>query len=268
MPLILHTNSTKKYAKIIAKEYDNAKLINILTIKKPEPQNDPIVIGIGGGKVIDYAKVMVGNNRAIVIPTTAAGAAVTSHAVYWDQETKRKTNIQTKIPKVRIEPSFLETLPKGIIQATSYDALGHALDSYWSKKATEKSKELSRKAHDIITKQIDNGYNDLVKLIKAGNIAGTVMEITGTNMTHAISYPLTALYGISHGMAVGWAIPFCSEYQECDLHIPNLEVRLDEIKQDRDFIKKIAKEAMTYSKIHDAEKDITKSQLIKLLEGK
>ncbi|MFW6130201.1 MAG: iron-containing alcohol dehydrogenase [Atribacterota bacterium] len=265
MPLIIHSKSTKEFAKQIAKEYNNTKLIDINTIKKPKPQNDEIVVGIGGGKVIDYAKVIAGENRAIAIPTTAAGAAATSHAVYWDPISKRKIDIPTKLPKLRIEPEFLNNLPIEIMKSTTYDALAHALDSYWSKKATKESKNLSKKAHSILIKQIENDHNDMVKMIQAGNIAGKAIEITGTNMTHALSYPLTALYDIPHGIALGWVIPPCASYQQCDLRIPLLDVELSRIKKDKAFIERVATEAMTYKKIHDANKDITKQQLIELL---
>jgi len=268
MPLIIHSSSTKKYAEKIAKEYKNPQLIHIKTIKKPRPQKDPIVIGIGGGKVLDYAKVIAGENPATLIPTTASGAAATDHAVYWDTETQRKIDIPTKQPKIRIEPSFLKKLPKNILKQTSYDALAHTLDSYWSKKANKESIDLSKKAHKIIIKQIKNNYNNVPELIKAGNLAGKAINITGTNMTHAISYPLTAIYKIPHGKALGWLIPICAEYQECTLEIPEIKTKLEKIKINKNFINKVASEAMTYKKIHDAKKDITKKQLIKLLEKK
>ena len=98
-------------------------------------------------------------------------------------------------------------------------------------------------------------------------MAGAAIDITGTNMTHAISYPLTALYGVPHGLSVGWATHPCAEYQECDLHIPDFDVTLEGINMDKKFIKLITKEAMTYSKIHDAKKDITEKQLMELLEN-
>ena len=98
--------------------------------------------------------------------------------------------------------------------------------------------------------------------------SGTAIDITGTNITHAISYPITALYGISHGLAVGWTVHPSAEYQRCDLNIPNFEVNFEGINIDKKFIETISKEAMTYSKIHDAKRDITEERLIKLLENK
>ncbi len=264
MPLIIHSKSTKEYAKTIAKEYNSVKLIDVSTIKIPKSQNDPVVVGIGGGKVIDYAKVMAGNTRSIAIPTTMTGASATSHAVVWNRETKRKIDIPTEKPILRIELSFLESLPKKILKETAYDALGHVLDSYWSKKATKESTRLSKRAYSMIMSQIKDNFDNPVEWIEAGHIAGCAMEITGTNMIHALSYPLTLIYNIPHRLAVEWAIPFCVKYQECDLYVPDLKAELNNVGMN---IKIIAKEAMKHQKIHNAKKDITEKELIKLLSG-
>jgi len=265
VPLIIFSNSTKKYAKRMAEEYDNCTLKNVNDIKSPilGGTKHKTVFGIGGGKVIDYAKIYAVPNRAIAIPTTAAGAASTSHAVYWDTK-KKKLNIPTKKPIVLINKKYIN-LSNEMAKMTSYDALAHALDSYWSKKATKASKILSIKAFEMVKNQIINNYPDKVELIKAGNIAGEAIEITKTNMTHAISYPLTAFYNIPHGLAAGMAIKPSAKHQKCELNIPDIDIKLKGIKKDNEFIETIAKEAMTYSKIQDGNYSITLEELIKLL---
>jgi len=86
-------------------------------------------------------------------------------------------------------------------------------------------------------------------------------------MSHAVSYPLTSIYGISHGLAVGWALYPCYIYQECPLNIPDFNILLPGIfNMNNDFFRTVAHEAMSYDKIHDARRDITERQLIKLLE--
>ena len=52
---------------------------------------------------------------------------------------------------------------------------------------------------------------DNFDLIKAGHIAGNAIEITGTNLLHSLSYPLTGHYGVSHGMALGYFLPKISK---------------------------------------------------------
>lgn len=242
--------------------------MDVNTINVPEPQLEyEIVIGIGGGKVIDYAKILAGDNAAIAIPTTAAGAALTSHAVFWDMIRKKKMDVPTKKPKLIMRTDFLQDIPKTVIKKTCYDALGHALDSYWSKKRNTKSKYLSIKAHKLLIASIKKNFQNTYDIINAGNIAGEAIEITGTNMTHAISYPLTATYNIEHGIAVGCAIQPSYQWQKCDLELPSLNISINQIDKNEKFFKTIAMGAMSYSKIHDAISDITESELIKLLKN-
>ena len=271
MHLIVHSKSTKGFAEDYARKnsLQLVELVDVNTIKEPKPIENRIVVGIGGGKVIDYAKILAGNKPCIAIPTTAAGAASTSHAVYWDPKKKRKTNIKTQLPEVHIECEYVQTLTENMLHETLYDAMGHIFDSYWSKNATLDSTFFSRQAHKWLMNYIDKDENkrDNIDVVQIGNMAGKAIEITKTNMAHAISYPLTALYGISHGMAVGWALRPCHDWQHCDLELPPVDISLDGINEDDAFLETIVKEAMTYDKIHDGKKDITEKELKSLLEA-
>ena len=175
-------------------------------------------------------------------------------------------DIPTKKPKLVMRDDFLKDIPLSVIKKTCYDALGHAFDSFWSKKSTSKSRSLSIKAHELLISSIKNNFQNNYEIIKAGNIAGEAIEKTGTNMTHAISYPLTAIYHIDHGLAVGCAIQPSYQWQECELELPSLDISTNQIIKNEKFYKTIAMEAMSYSKIHNAKKDITESELVKLLK--
>ena len=65
---------------------------NILSLQKSFKD----VIAIGGGAVIDTAKIL-SKNPITCYPTTAAGATATSHSVYWDGD--NKLNFNSHIPK-------------------------------------------------------------------------------------------------------------------------------------------------------------------------
>jgi len=260
MSLIVHGNSTEKYAREMGGNL--LKIEGSPTKKMLGVKSDKEIIAIGGGSVIDAAKIIgIGtkNNRIVGIPTTASGAVETSHAVYW--ENHRKYSVQTPKPQVEIHRDFLKTLPKSIIRATSYDALSHAIESYYSKKATTNSKILALLAAKAITDQIRSNYPDIEKLIMAGNVAGRAIEITGTNVVHAISYPITGFYGISHGLAVGLILPTVTKYFGREFQVPEYKI---DIKEDFD-IGLLAKEAMTYAQIHDAAKDVSEKQVMEIL---
>ncbi len=261
MPLIIYSNSTERFAKNIVGtllKFDGLPTKKLLRIKTDED-----IIAIGGGSVIDMAKIIArnsGNKKVLGVPTTASGAVETSHAVYWDNG--RKYSVKTPKPTSKINPNFLKTLPKNVTRATSYDALSQALESYWSKKATDISRILARRATEIVINQIKNDYPDLEELIKGGNLSGEAIEITGTNIVHAISYPITAFFNVSHGLAVGLVLPAVARYVGCEIRIPEYKINLS-----KNFdINLIANEAMTYSQIHNAVKDVTLEQVINILE--
>lgn len=262
MPLIIHSNSTEKFVKNMAGTF--LKINDMPVEKLLKIRTNEYIIAVGGGSVIDAAKIIAKNsncNLILGIPTTASGAVETSHAVYWKNH--KKYSMKTPKPLVIIRSEFLETLPKNIIRSTSYDALSQALESYWSKNSTDESRELALKAIEIVSEQIRNNYLDVERLIEGGNLSGKAIEITGTNIVHAISYPLTGFYSISHGLAVGFLLPAIADYVGCGFKIPKYEVKLDRIFD----IDLIASEAMSYNQIHNAIKDIDKNQIVNILRG-
>jgi len=261
MPLIIYSNSTEKFAKSMSGAF--LKVNGLPTKELFKMKTDRDIIAIGGGSVIDTAKIIAKNSdnvSIIAIPTTASGASETSHAVYWDKH--RKYSVKTPRPVSRIAPSLFRTLPIEVIKATSYDALGHSLESYWSKNATDISKRFAKKSFEIVAEEIRNGYLHLDKLIEGGIFGGKAIEITGTNVVHAISYPLTGIYGIPHGVAVGLVLPAVARFIGCEFKIPEYKIT---IKKDFD-VNLISDEAMNYSQIHDAVEDFDKGRVIKILE--
>lgn len=260
MPLIVYSNSTKEFARSMKGEFFEVKAPP--TEKTLKFVTDDEVIAIGGGSVIDTAKIMAINSkcqRVTAIPTTAAGAAVTGHAVYW--ENNRKYSIGTPTPEVRIVPELLESLPDDVIRATSYDALSQAFEAIWSKRATAISNILAQRAIDIVSTQMANGYLDLVELIRGGNLSGQAINITGTNIVHAISYPLTGFYDIPHGVAVGLILPEIARYIEDRIVAPKYGMEIS-LPDGLDFI---ASEAMGYAQVHDTKRPITKDAILGIL---
>ena len=137
-----------------------------------------LVLAIGGGSVIDKAKIYAKKNKliCIAIPTTASGASETSHGVVWGKE---KINIPTDLP-VSISPAFRVKLSNKTRSETTLDMLGQLVD--------------------YVNVCSDN------ELVEVGRYVGTLIENHRTNLTHPMSYPLTLKYGVPHGFAVGLAL--------------------------------------------------------------
>ena len=211
------------------------------------------VIAIGGGAVIDTAKIL-SNSPITCYPTTAAGATATSHSVYWDGN--NKLNFHSYIPKeTKFEPKFIESLPENTLQYTKYDAISHCLDVLWSKDINK----LDKTEVENTLKKLTDPKIKSIDIIKLGHKAGTFIQIVPTTILHALSYPITGRYGITHGKALGFLIPPLCRIFEQKINIKKLNKFVD---IDVDFI---INEAQTYNKFFNTNKSIDLNTLNKEL---
>lgn len=283
--LIIHSEHTKDYARQISKKYGN---VRFLKIKKPPTEeilnikNDKdIVIGIGGGSVIDAAKIISKDKRCIAIPTTAAGASMTPYATVWGKE---KISVPTKKPILKMDYNMSKNLPFSVRQSTTFDALSHAIESFWSKNVTLQSKNYSKKAICLINKYLKKinhslSRDDMNKLIMAGNLAGQAITIAKTNVVHAASYPITIEYGIDHGTACGIILPYFVEYMDFKglpelFNLGSTEELVTLLKKSfippeiKNFnVEMIADKIMRYDKINDGPRRIDKKGMVRILEN-
>jgi 4-hydroxybutyrate dehydrogenase len=187
------------------------------------------VIAIGGGTIIDIAKVLAvaeqetvddlyaqGTNLTkkrglVIIPTTCGtGSEVTNISII------NRTRLGTKMGMVSpamfadqaiLIPELLEKLPFGVFATSSIDALVHAVESALSPKATSYTKLFSYKAVEMILKGYQiiaaEGQGARIKLLDdflaASNYAGLAFGTAGCGPVHAMSYPLGGQYHVAHG---------------------------------------------------------------------
>ena len=281
--LIVHSKHTNDYAKWMSKKYKNVIFLEVAKPPRKEilrVKNDKdVVIGIGGGSVIDTAKIISKDKRCIAIPTTAAGASTTPYATVWGEE---KISIPTKIPILKMDSDMSKNLSFRVRQSTTFDALSHAIESFWSKRSTTESREYSKKAIEIIKKHILTNKNvsnkDVNKLINAGNLAGKAIAIAKTNVVHAASYPITIEYGINHGTACGMLLPYFVEHMNFGglselFNLDSTEKLVSLLKKSfilpeiKNFnVEMSADKIMKYDKINDGPKKIDKKSLVKILK--
>jgi len=148
--------------------------MKIFTEKINKKNLDSLVLVIGGGAMVDKAKIYAKKHKkhCIAIPVTGAGATETTHAVVWG---KKKKNVQTDKP-LTIIPPFKVRLSKTTRRNTCLDMIGHLVD--------------------YLNVCSDN------EVVEAGITMGKLIEKHPTNLTHPASYPLT-LKGMPHGESVG-----------------------------------------------------------------
>lgn len=245
--------STKKFLSgdkyIIVTDPPNDKTLELMDTEEN-------VVCIGGGAVIDYAKIISKGPIDVCYPTTASGSSETSHAVYWKGE--NKMGIKRFIPKeVKILTESIIDLPYDIMLWTKCDMIAHCLDVKWSIESTEQSIQLADMALDLISADKSNKA-----LVDAGIIAGKAIEITPTTILHSLSYPLTGIYGIPHGKALSYLIPKLANY--LNQKIPDIPYVKNVGTIDWSLV---VNEAYSYDKISKINFNINKDQLIKIIEN-
>ena len=193
--------------------------------------NPDLILAVGGGAVIDYAKIanvvdvrddlseLIVNysypfkkkyTKLAVIPTTAgSGAEVTSNAVIYVDGIKHSFESELLLPdNFFLIPDFLMSAPNKIKASAGFDAIAQALESLISKKSNDQSVDYASKSLKVSLNSyisfLDNpNLKNATEMSIASNLAGRAISISKTTAPHAASYPFTSLFNISHGHAVG-----------------------------------------------------------------
>lgn len=203
--------------------------------------NTPIdlIIAVGGGSVIDLAKAISALHKEelsfvytidkisdsiknkeyqgrtfidiVAIPSTAGtGSEITQWATIWDENKNGKYSIDDpglKPKKAFIVPELTVNMSSKLTLATGLDAMCQAIEAYWSKHTTPIVQEIAYRAVEIgiqnLRKAVDDPKNLTVRenLCKASVLAGLAFSQTRTTACHSISYPLTILFDVPHGLA-------------------------------------------------------------------
>lgn len=229
-----------------------------ITEVKPEPTVDNIrsvfssisaepvdlLIGIGGGSVLDAAKIfsvlltnpvdvqsLIGTDLVsqsgipmVLVPTTSGtGSEVTPNAIVSVPEEELKVGIISRhlLPKlVLIDPVLTISLPKSITAATGMDAFTHALESYISNKANPISDMFALESIRLIAESLVLAYHngsDLEargKMLLGSMYGGMALSAAGTAAVHALAYPLGGKFNISHGVANSMLLPHVMAFNQ------------------------------------------------------
>lgn len=197
--------------------------------------NPDVIVAIGGGSVIDTAKLIrffsntEGNPQKyiepkndlipfFVLPTTSGTGSETTHfaVCYVDGKKYSVASKQILPSKVFLDYRFTLNNPKYLTACTGLDALCQAIESYWSVKSTKESRKYAIKAIKNIYPNLINCVNNPNKKIRrnvsiGSYYAGKAINISFTTAPHAYSYGITSKFGIPHGHAVAISLPYFFE---------------------------------------------------------
>jgi len=196
-------------------------------------ENCNLVLGIGGGSVMDVAKRAAAelDLPRIMVPTTAgSGSEVTHEAVLKVSGRKRAFVDDTLTPDVAIvDPDASSTMSPQLTAYSGADALAHAVECYESRKSNPIVKALAFRAYELIRDNLAAAIDDLpearVNMALGSLTAGMAFGNSGTALGHALSYPLSNR-GTPHGQAVAMALPYVLEFNGTD---PSFAVTLKSI---------------------------------------
>lgn len=240
----------------------NPSLLDVVTLKKKADLVDySIIIAVGGGSIIDISKALKAlkgqkvdsasafkeillntsyreySNKCslIAIPTTTGtGSEVTPFASMWDKKENKKYSLSGNTVYAEaaiIDASFLKNIPLAVAVSTSLDALCHATESFWAKSTNYISRMYALKAISLLVENIEvitTSPNDLqVKenLLMGSFFAGLAFSNTKTTSCHSISYPLTMMFKIPHGIAAFLTLSKMYEFNKDSID------NLDELKK-------------------------------------
>lgn len=187
------------------------------------------VIGIGGGTVIDLAKLFAlrkttpilelydgilpaeKDKMLVLVPTTCGtGSEVTNISILALHSRGTKKGLASDAlyaDSAVLIPQLLEGLPLSVFATSSIDALVHAVESSLSPRGNRTTRMFGYRAIEMIL----SGYQTIVSegpearlpllpdFLLAANYAGIAFGNAGCAAVHALSYPLGAQYHVAHG---------------------------------------------------------------------
>lgn len=179
------------------------------------------VIGLGGGSALDVAKlirVLPADRTAaaaavdtleptariplVLIPTlSGSGSEATRFATVYDGERKLSYDHDDILADhALLDPTLSTGCTPRQRTISAFDALCHAVESYWSRAATPRSLALASAALESIVPSITSTY-DVDTMAIGSYLAGRAIDHTRTTAAHGFSYLLTSRFRIPHGLA-------------------------------------------------------------------
>ena len=201
------------------------------------------VIAFGGGSAIDTAKALnvaltkecqhhtlqallanpslhatVRPKPLFALPTTSGtGSEATPFATVWDRKIKKKFSLagNSVWPYAAfVDADLSDNLPLEPTISTGLDTINQAAESLWNKNANPITLNYAIRAMQLgflaLPRLVHSNGSDRTcreQMAEASLLAGLAISHTRTALCHSISYPITAHFGVPHGMACAFTMP-------------------------------------------------------------
>jgi 4-hydroxybutyrate dehydrogenase len=204
------------------------------------------LIALGGGSPMDVAKAIAvlathegplsrfddakGGDKNITrplppvyaIPTTAGtGSEVGRSGVIIARDTGLKTIVfhPTLMPRMAVlDPELTTGLPPSLTAATGFDAFTHGLEAYLAKGFHPMADAVALGCMELVVDALPRAVNhgdDLEargRMLLAASMGATAFQ-KGLGVIHSLAHPLSARYGIHHGLANALLMPTALAWQ-------------------------------------------------------
>lgn len=243
-------------------QHDVAAIIETLSQRRAD-----MVIGIGGGSVLDVAKLLSvlcidgapsldallagekpqRRTRSMLIPTTAGtGSEATPNAILAIPEKETKVGIISPVmlpDVVALVPELTTSMPPHIASSTGIDALCHLIECFTANVANPVSDNYALIGMKKLFANLETTLREpenlqaRLEMLWASYYGGASIAHAGTHLVHAMSYPLGGKYHLPHGVANAILLAPCMRFvrpaavskfaQAYDL-LPDADVRLSD----------------------------------------
>lgn len=203
------------------------------------------VVAIGGGSVLDTAKVVniclsfggdildyQGLNNLtnglmplIAVPTTAGtGSEVSMVAMVKDRAEGKKLLFGSRFlaPDVAVlDPMLTVSLPSGLTAATGLDALTHAIEAYSAVISNSRFSdvlciEVAKMIFEFLPRATKSGddIDARTNMLVASAMAGVAFTNSGVGIVHALAHATGARYGTHHGVTNSIFLPHGMKFNQ------------------------------------------------------
>lgn len=215
-----------------------------------------VIIGLGGGSVLDVAKLVAvlwdqqqtladvaglnrvaGRNTRLVQVATTAGtgseAGIRSLITDPDKGTKIAVESPHMIADLAVlDPELTFSVPPAVTAATGVDAMAHCVEAFTNRRAHPMIDDYARMGFRLVGKYLARAVRDGADtqaregMMLASFYGGICLGPVNTAAGHAIAYPLGTRLGLPHGLANAIIFPHVLAFNQ-----PVVADKTDEVAQ-------------------------------------
>ncbi|MTH77868.1 iron-containing alcohol dehydrogenase [Paracoccus aestuariivivens] len=204
-----------------------------------------LVIGLGGGSVMDLAKLVAamwdsdqtladvaGPNRvagrrsrlAQVATTAGTGSEAGIRALITDPVAGNKIAVESPYliaDLAVLDPELTFSVPSAVTAATGIDAMAHCVEAFTNKNAHPVIDGYARMGIDLVGRYLARAVRDGADtearegMMLASFYGGICLGPVNTAAGHALAYPLGTLLHLPHGLANAIIFPHVLAFNQC-----------------------------------------------------